>query len=33
MNDELERMWKGAVVAHSRYYPGVWPLVQIPGLT
>jgi hypothetical protein len=23
MNDELERIWKEAVVAHLRYYPGI----------
>jgi hypothetical protein len=24
MNDELERIWKEAMVAYSRYYPGVY---------
>jgi hypothetical protein len=23
MNDELERMWKEAVVAYLKYYPGI----------
>jgi hypothetical protein len=25
MNDELKRIWKEAVVAYLRYYPGICP--------
>jgi len=25
VNEVLEKVWKGAVMAQSRYYPSYWP--------